>query len=474
MTTPTPAAQPPQSLHRQLGLGSAVSLNMLDMVGIGPFVTLPLVVAAMGGPQAFLGWILGAAIALCDGLVWAELGAMMPQAGGSYAFLREIYGPQRGGRLASFLYVWQLCCSAPLSVASGCIGLAQYAAYLFPRLHAPVASSGLLYHLQGTQLVAAGACILAVGLLYRNVRAVARLAWVLWVGMMLAFGIILFAGFTHFHPALAFTMPAGAFHLSPAFFLSLGAATLLTTYDYWGYYNVCFLGGEVRNPGHNIPRAVLLSIAAIAVLYLAMNISVLGALPWQQVAAGAGSTVDSRLAVAAYMVQHTLGSAAAHLLALLIVCAAFASVFALLLGFSRVPYVAALDGNFFRVFGRLHPRHGFPHIALLALGALATLFCFFSLVHVIMALVAIRIVLQFVLQQVGVILLRIREPQRPRPFRIWLYPLPPLLALAGFIFILIERPKSAVELTYALVLAVTGTLVFLLRSRLRREWPFAG
>jgi len=441
---------------------------MLDMVGIGPFVTLPLVVAAMGGPQAFLGWMLGAAIALCDGLVWAELGAMMPQAGGSYAFLREIYGPERGGRLASFLYVWQLCCSAPLSVASGCIGLAQYAGYLYPALHAPVAASGLLAHFQGTQLAAAGACILAVGLLYRNVRVVARLAWFLWSAMLVAFAIILFAGFTHFHASLAFTMPAGAFTLSPAFFSALGAATLLTTYDYWGYYNVCFLGGEVRNPQRNIPRAVLLSIAAIAALYLAMNISVLGAMPWQQVIAG-----KNGLAVAAFMVEHTLGSATAHILATLIVCAAFASVFALLLGFSRVPYVAALDGNFFRVFGKLHPKHGFPHIALLALGGLATLFCFFSLAHVIMALVTIRILLQFVLQQVGVILLRIRQPERARPFRIWLYPLPPLFALAGFIFILVARPNAAVELRYGLALAVTGTIVFLIRSRIRREWPFA-
>ncbi|HXB61568.1 MAG TPA: APC family permease [Acidobacteriaceae bacterium] len=462
-----PSSSPPRQLHRQLGLGSAIALNMLDMVGIGPFVTLPLVVAALGGPQAFLGWILGAAIALCDGLVWAELGAMMPQAGGSYAFLREIYGPDRGGRLASFLYVWQLCCSAPLSVASGCIGLAQYAGFLYPALGHSVAESGPLAHLQGTQLAAAGACVLAVFLLYRNVRAVARFAWILWSAMLLAFAIILFAGFTHFHAALVFTMPAGAFTLSPAFFTALGAATLLTTYDYWGYYNVCFLGGEIRDPRRNIPRAVLISIAAIAALYLAMNLSVLGAMPWQQIVKG------NHLAVAAVMVQQTLGSAAAHTLALLIVAAAFASVFALLLGFSRVPYVAALDGNFFRVFGSLHPKHGFPHVALLALGTLATLFCFFSLTHVITALVTIRILLQFVLQQAGVILLRIRQPQRPRPFRVWLYPLPPLFALAGFLFILFARPNAAVEIRYGLILAVSGTLAFLVRSALRREWPFA-
>jgi amino acid transporter len=461
-----PSSTQPQQLHRQLGLGSAVALNMLDMVGIGPFVTLPLVVAAMGGPQALLGWILGAAIALCDGLVWAELGAMMPHAGGSYAFLREIYGPESGGRLASFLYIWQLCCSAPLSVASGCIGLAQYAGFIDPSLHNPVAASGPLAHIQGTQLFAAGACILAVFLLYRNIRVVARLAWLLCSAMLLAFAIILFAGFSHFHASLAFTFPTGAFTLSPGFFTALGAATLLTTYDYWGYYNVCFLGGEVRHPQRNIPRAVLLSIAAIAALYLAMNISVLGAMPWQQIAAG------NRLAVIAVMVQQTLGTTTAHILAMLIVAAAFASVFALLLGVSRVPYVAALDGNFFRIFGKLHPKHGFPHIALLALGGIATLFCFFSLAHVIMALVTIRILLQFVLQQVGVILLRIRQPQRPRPFRIWLYPLPPLFAFAGFIFILIARPNAAVEIRYGLILAVTGIIVFFIRSRMRREWPF--
>src|ERR1700761_6125410 len=111
-----PDRHPEPKLTRQVGLGSAVSLNMLNMVGVGPFITLPLVVSAMGGPQAFLGWILGALIAVCDGLVWAELGATMPEAGGSYAFLRGIYGEHTGGRLASFIYTWQLCFSAPLSI----------------------------------------------------------------------------------------------------------------------------------------------------------------------------------------------------------------------------------------------------------------------------------------------------------------------------------------------------------------------
>jgi amino acid transporter len=458
-------------LTRQIGLGSAVALNMLNMVGIGPFVTLPLVVAAMGGPQAFLGWILGAIIAVCDGLVWAELGATMPEAGGSYAFLRGIYGEHRGGRLASFLYSWQVCFTAPLSVASGCIGMAQYAAFLWPGLHSSVATHGLLAHVVWTKIVAAGTCLLVVALLYRNVRAITRMAWVLWAGMLLTIGTVIVAGFTHFHASMAFTMPPHAFSMTPSFFEALGAATLITTYDYWGYYNVCFLGGEVRNPSRNIPRSILIAIAVTGALYLLMSVSVLGVMPWQELATATDS--NSRLAVVAVMLQRTLGSTAGRALATLVIWTAFASVFAILLAFSRVPYVAALDGNFFRVFGRLHPKHAFPHISLLAMGAVATLCCFFDLIHVIAALVTIRIILQFIMQQVGVMVLRVREPHRERPFRIWFYPLPPLLALAGVLFILFSRPNASRELIVGAAVAISGAAIFFVRSRVRHEWPFA-
>src|SRR2546421_6956405 len=112
----------PPRLIRGIGLGGATMLNMIDMIGVGPFITLPLIIAAMAGPQAILGWVFGAALAMCDGLVWAELGAAMPGSGGSYRYLNEIYGKGRLGRLISFLFVWQLTFSAPLSIASGCIG----------------------------------------------------------------------------------------------------------------------------------------------------------------------------------------------------------------------------------------------------------------------------------------------------------------------------------------------------------------
>ena len=459
----TDSAQPAPSLERKLGLGSAISLNMMNMIGVGPFITLPLVVAAMGGPQAILGWVLGALIAMCDGLVWAELGAAMPEAGGSYAFLREIYGRDGAGRLISFLYIWQLGFTAPLSIASGCIGLAQYAAYLWPVLNAPVFDG----RVRIVSLVAASTCIMAVALLYRNVGTIARMAWVMTAGVVFTICAVIAAGATHFHPALL-AMPHGAFTLNAGFFEGLGTATLLATYDYWGYYTVCFLGGEVKQPGRTIPRAVLWSIVIVAILYLTMNISVSGVIPTTEMTRAS----MARFAVVAVLMERTFGATMAKVLALLVMWTAFASVFSLLLAYSRAPYAAAADGNYFRVFARLHPRHSFPNVSLLALGAVAALFCFFNLSQVIAALVAIRILLQYVLQQIGVIVLRVRRPQMPRPFRMWLYPLPPLLALVGFVFILFSRPDASREMVYAAVVAVSGSALYLLRARRRREWPF--
>ncbi len=475
ISSPNPrASATPPALTRQVSFGSALSLNMMNMIGVGPFITLPLVVIAMGGPQAMLGWVLGALIAICDGLVWAELGAMMPQAGGSYAYLREMYGPNRAGRLASFLYVWQLGFSAPLSIASGCIGLAQYAAYLWPPLAGnlfPYGKFAPLAALHFTSLAAAATCIVTVGLLYRNVRSITRLAWILWAGVLLTLGGVILGGFTHFNATQAFSFPPGAFHPGHVFFSGLGAATLIATYDYWGYYNVGFLGAEIRNPGRAIPRAILISIFVVAALYLLMNISVLGVIPWQEMSSSLN--LQSRYAIVALVMQRTLGPTAAQIIAVLVMWTAFASVFALLLGYSRVPYAAALDGNYFRIFGQLHSKEGFPNISLLALGAVATLFCFFDLSHVIAALVAIRIILQFLLQHVGVILLRFREPDRVRPFRMWLYPLPPILAAAGFLFILVSRPNAARELRYGAAIAISGCLIYFVRARIRHEWPFA-
>jgi amino acid transporter len=456
---------------------------MIDMIGVGPFITIPLIVAAMGGPQAMLGWILGALFALCDGLVWAELGAASPGSGGSYCYLNEIYGRKGFGRLLSFLFVWQLSFSAPLSIASGCIGLTQYAAYLWPALEhtyfdrnlaLPVPGFGPLEAHVTVNLgtgVAIGVCLVVVFLLYRRITTVARLSTWLWAGVIATLVWIIVAGLTHFNRALAFNFPNGAFALSPQFFTGLGAAMLIATYDYWGYYNVCFLGGEVKNPGRNIPRALLLSIVLVACLYLAMNISILGVIPWQEL--GATTKSDLRLHVISLFMQRIYGQWAGYAVTVLVIWAAFSSVFSLLLGYSRVLYAAALDGNYFRIFARVNPQHLFPNVSLLALGGVAALFCLLRLADVIAALVVIRIVIQFLVQAIGVMVLRARRPEMPRPFRMWLYPAPALLASAGFIFILLSRQNFMREIRYAMVIFVFGTVLYLVRAwRLGTEWPF--
>jgi amino acid transporter len=468
---PTHHASSPPHLPRELGQGSALALNMLEMVGVGPFITLPLIVAAMGGPQAMLGWVLGAALALCDGLVWAELAAALPEAGGSYAFLREIYGPGRAGRLVSFLYVWQFTLSAPLVMASGAIGLAQYATYLYPWLSADLAAAGPLHYIHRTSLLAVAVVVLVVVLLYRRLRAVERMAWVLWAGVIFTLGITIAAGFAHFNARQAFSFPVGAFHLNHRFFIGLGAAMLIATYDYWGYYNISYMAGEVRDPGRTLPRTILGSIVIVAVLYLLMNVSVLGVIPWQEFTSNHPSA--SHTAVVAELLGRSFGPVWAKAGAWLVIWTAFGSLFSLLLAGSRVLWAAAVEGNYFRPLARLHPSGGFPANVLLLLGAIACICCFFDLKAIIAALVALRIVLQFLLQQVGVVLLRRRRPDMPRPFRIWLYPLPVIFATLGFLFVLASRAHAGREIAAALVVTVSGMVVYLRRARRDAAWPFA-
>jgi len=469
-----------EQLVRGIGLTQATTLNMIDMIGVGPFVTMPLVIAAAGGPQAMLGWVLGALLALCDGLVWAELGAAIPDAGGSYRYLSEIYGPKSLGRLLSFLFIWQLSFSAPLSIASGCIGLAQYAGYLWPQLqrtielHTAQLGVPLLGRFEVTVLVmpATGIAIvtaaLVVFLLYRRITAIGRLAELLWIGVVITLGWVIVAGLTHFSAARAFDFPPDAFRLSPSFFLGLGSAMLISTYDYWGYYDVCFLGGEVKDPGRTIPRAVILSILAVAAIYLVMNIAVLGVVPWREMSSYSG---EQSYVISIFM-QRIYGAWAGRLVTALIMWTAFASVFSAMLGYSRVPYAAALDGNYFRAFARVHPERRFPTVSLLALGGGAMLACFLRLADVIAALVVIRLMLQFIVQAVGLMVLRHRRPDMKRPFRMWLYPLPALLAIAGFTFILLARRNFLREIRYALALLIVGVTIYLVRAWSRREWPF--
>ncbi len=451
-------AQAEKQLVRGLGLKEATALNMIDMVGIGPFITIPLIIGAMGGPQAMLGWVFGALLALCDGLVWAQLGAAMPHAGGTYVFLREAFGPRRWGRLFSFLFIWQMLFRAPLSMASGLIGFSDYAGYLVPSLLTD-GEGRLLAH----RLLAGGVGVFIIFLLYRRITTVGKMSLYLWVIVMGTIAWIIFGGLTHFNADAVFDFPPGAFDFWKfAFFAGLGNAMLVAIYDYLGYQNVCYLGAEIRQPERVIPRAIIYSILGIAALYFLMNVSLISVIPWRE-------AIGSKAIVSEFM-ERLYGPTAGQAVTVLILIAAFASVWSLMLGYSRIPYAAALDGGFFRVFSRVHPKKNFPHISLLAVGGVTVAFSLlFKLREVIVALMAIRILIEFVAQALALFALRRRGTHFP--FRMWLYPLPALAAIAMWIYLFIVTGTYFILIGLG-VLAL-GIVVYLVRARMLREFPFA-
>lgn len=402
-------------LIRGLSLRQSVAINMIDMVGIGPFITIPFIIGAMNGPQCIIAWMLGALLSFCDGCVWAELGAKWPQAGGSYVFLQNLYG-KKYGKLFSFLYIWQTTIQAPLVIASGAIGFASYLQYLIP--------------LQTWQqkCVSGSLVLFLVFLLYRKITDIGKIS--VFMGIIVCGTILwlIISGLMQFDANLAFTYPKDAFKLTPLFFVGLGVASQKTIYSFLGYYNVCHLGGEIKEPEINIPRSIFISIFGITVLYLLMQISVLGVIPWQD-------AKGSEFIVSTFF-EKIYGITIAKIATGLILFIAISSLFAVMLGYSRVPYAAAVDGNYFKIFSKLHPTKNFPHISLLILGGVA--FCFsllFKMKEIISAIIIMRILIQFVSQSIGILLLHQQKKEEKFPWRMPLYPLPALVGIAVWLFI---------------------------------------
>jgi len=456
MSDPVPATSTPP-LPRRFGLLSSTALNMTNMMGAGPFITIPLLMTALGGPQAMLGWLVALVIVICDGMVWSELGAAMPGSGGSFQYLREAFGRERFGRLMAFLFVWQFVLSGPLEIASGYIGFASYASYIWTGL-----GRG------GAIALIVGIGLLNVVLLYRRIHAIALITVSLWVGTLITVLAVIVTGAMHFDPHVAFDFPPGAFNFSLGFFLGLGAASRIGVYDYLGYYDVCYIGDEVRDPGRVIPRSILISTAAVALIYIGINLSIIGVIPWREFVP-ADAHVESGFIVSSFM-QRIHGARVATIFTLLILWTTFGSVFALLLGYSRIPFAAAQNGYFFRAFGRLHPTKQFPYLSLLVLGALSIVAGFFSLGTVIDAMIVTRILVQFMGQVFGLMLLRRNAPDMPRPYRMWLYPVPALVSLLGWIFLFATTQLSVI--LFGIAMLVLGGVAFLIWSWRTARWPF--
>lgn len=432
------------SLKRELGLWRGVALNMIDMVGIGPFITIPFILSEMGGARCMAAWLLAGLLAICDGLVTAELAAEMPRAGGSYVFLRESFG--KAGRFISFLFLFQILVSAPLSLASGCIGFAQYLEPILPMAgkYPPITATIV--------------CACIVLLLLRRIDAIGKFSVVLWVGVLGTIAIVIAVGAPHLQWS-SFTFWEAPRHDAKLGFAGIGAALIFAVYDYLGYYNIAYLGDEVKEPEKTIPRVIVISILAVATLYILMQACIVSVLPYE-----VASTSKS---VVADYIRTLVGPNAAKWVSVMILWTAFASIFSVMLGYSRILFAAARDKNFFSMFARLHATEAYPFVSVIFLGIVTAIFCWLPLRHIIGAILSIRAIIPFMAQIVGSIVLRVREPERPRPFKMWLYPLPAIVALGLWGWVVIS-PQKQLRIG-ALYVIAAGALFFFLREAFVRR-----
>ncbi|WP_336049613.1 APC family permease [Streptomyces sp. CA2R101] len=450
---------------RRIGLFQATAINMSQMCGIGPFVTIPLMVAAFGGPQAVTGFLAGAVLALADGLVWAELGASLPGAGGSYVYLRQAF-QYRTGKLMPFLFVWTAMLFIPLGMSTGVIGFVQYLGYVWPDM-SPA---------QG-DVVGLVVTVGIIALLWRRVENIAKLTVVLWTVMIASVLLVIAAAFTHFSPERAFTYPAHAFEVTSGhFWAGFAAGLTIGIYDYLGYNTIAYMGAEIRQPGRTIPRAVITSILGIMTIYLLLQIGTLGVVDWRDML-DPHSTASS--SVASAVLEKAWGKGAADTVTVLILITAVASVFTGLLGGSRVPYDAARDRVFFRPYGTLHPRHRFPVLGLLTMGAVMAVGFLIGrhtdLATIIQLLTTVMVLVQSLAQIAAVTVLRRRQPGLRRPYRMWLYPLPGVVALVGWLVIYGYADRNSPgrhPIEWSLAWVGAGVVAFLAWARYEKEWPF--
>lgn len=449
------AASPPRpvgssQLERGMGLLPATATNIISMVGIGPFLTIPVMIAVMNGPHIMYAWIVGAFIALADGLVYAHLGAALPGSGGPYLYLREAYKPFGLGRLMAFLFIFQTILVAPLSVAGGAVGFADYLRFVWTGMGAGE------HH-----LIAALVCLGMTALLWRDIRSIGRLTVVMLVIVVVTVGWVIVAGLVTFSPAQAFDYPPQAFTFDRNLFVAIGAASVLAMYSYGGYNQVCNIGEEIKSPTKTIPQSIVLSILVVAVIYMLMTMVITGLIPWEE--------ARESTSVASVFIERTFtdpgqGRIAGIVMTVLILFVAAASLFAVILGYSRVPFAAARDGDFFRVFARVHPTKHFPHVSLLVIGLVSVPFCFFTLGQLVNWLMQVQILLRFIWQCAGVILLWEYRKDIPQPFKMWLYPLPAIVSGALWIYLFFTGPVEGMIFSALFLLAGVGAHFLFLRS----------
>jgi basic amino acid/polyamine antiporter, APA family len=452
------AATPPQraELVRILGLLDCTSIIIGIVIGSGIFLTPGLMARDLPSPMLLLAvWALGGLISLAGALTFAELAAAMPDAGGQYVYLRRAYGP-----FAAFLFGWiTFVVYQTGAIAAVAVGFAEYLGYFLPAAGVDVRVASLDVGFV-TLRISAGqvsACVAIILLTIINVRALKagsvtqNLLTFLKVG---AIGVFIVFGFWAGDGGAFAREDASSAAAPRGLLVSLGVALVAVLWTYDGWNNVTFSGGEVRDPGRTLPRALLLGTIAATVIYVLTVAAYLNALPI------ADMRDEPRIAEKAATVL--FGPGGAMLISAAVMVSTLGAVNGIILTAARVYYAMARDGLFFAPVASVHPRFRTPHVSLWLQCAWA---CGLALSGSYDQLITYAIfagLLTYAAAAASVFALRIKEPDMPRPYRVWGYPVLPavfLLAVLGIIATtLMERPLESFS---GLALLAIGVPVYL-------------
>lgn len=458
--------------EKKLTLAQACGLNTMNMFGTGPFITIPFVVAAVDppGPQALIGYAIAAFACMNDSLVWAELGSMWPDSGGSYVYLRELYGRNKLGRLVAFEFVWQIMISGPMECASGFIATAQYLAYITK-----------IYTYEHHSFIAFGMCVATVYALYREIDEVGTITLVLWAITIVCILFAIIAGYSSFKSEYIAT-PDGAFDDAGKFFVSLGTAARFAVYDFTGYYDVNFVGKEVQNARKNIPIACVTTCCVVAMCFFLVDTAIIGSLEWRPEHDGYVKLVTSGDESANYIMALFCETHVGHHFAIFFTIAVavtiFGSCFSFMIGLAQIPYTAAKDGYFYEFLAHEHPVHrGLQDYSLLFVGAVSTIFCFCDLGIVIEGMLTMQLLLQFMGQGFGLMWYRYGvAEQEVAPFKCPLFPVPCIIQLIvfGFIFLTTKTyfTHGVPLMELAIGFLILGLIMYMAWARTRSFWPF--
>lgn len=456
----------------KFGFWQAFGFNTMMMFGTGPFISIPYTVTALDppGPHALVGYSIALVACICDALVCGELGSMFPYSGGSATYLRYLYGKDSFGQLMSFLFLFQFMVAGPAEIASGFIAIAEYLVYFNPDV--------IGYWVRVA--ISLGALAVSTLLLYRSNKEIGwvtvSLAAITIAAVVLSVGI----GFANMEPELL-KAPEGAFSGGPVKVLGLlAASTRFGVYDMTGYYDVCFMGDEVKNPKRTIPLSCISTAVVIGIFYLIVYVSTLGVLDWRTFQEIYSDDSDGvQVGIMSVFYEKTTTEGFAKFFTIVVVLTIFGSVYSMMAGFQHVLYAGAKDGFFFDVFAKRHESKDIPHVALFTLAILSAAWCFFSLDTVIDAMTVLLVLVQFIGQSVGLLYYRYTTPKDEQPdgWRMPLFPLPCIIQIILFFFIFITSSNRVVSgedpiLEFGVLLIAVGVVLFLFRAKYRKDWPF--